>query len=123
MNESNLAASSPPARGLINQPKAARFQLMQGGLNILHLETEVMNSLPAFFQKLCDRRERIGGLQKLDAAFAHRMKGDRHALVGYRFLSVERQTQCVAIDGLRLLQRIHGNPNMTNPKDLHNDFP
>jgi len=72
----------------------------QGGIQILYLETEVMNALPAFFQESSDRAIGGEGFQKLEVHLPDGEEGglDLFGFDGFPVRTAEPQTPLVGSD-------------------------
>src|SRR5579885_200171 len=113
--EKNSAALGSKAGLFIQHGSAFGLHLLQGGINIINFETDMMQSFAALLQKLDQARIRRGRLDQLKLAptgAAEREKSDAHLLGGNVSDLARRNAQGITIESQRLLDIAHNNCHM-----------
>ena len=108
------SAMSASTRRLVNQRHLVGFETIQCCLNVLHLDTDMMDALAALIQELGNARVVTGVLHQLNIALANRQEGDLYLLVRDPPNLLQRKSQCLLIDFQGFLDVVHHNSDMIN---------
>jgi len=114
MDERDQRAARAGSRLFIYQPHIAGFQFGEFRVDVVDLDAQVMNSGAAFGDELSDRSLVSGRFQQFDAAFADGQHRDSHALIFNNFDIGQFQSERVAPETERLVNRTDRDTEMLN---------
>lgn len=114
MDECDQAATGADARILIYQTHSSRSESLHLRVQILHLETNVMEPFSPPGDEPGDGRILRSGLEQLDAAFTYWNHRNPSPLLRNLFDLPGPESQCLRIDLQRLFQRAHRDCDMIN---------
>ena len=122
MKEADIQPFSTLPGNFVNEPYSIFLGIPQSFTHLIHGKGNVMDTLPLVGNKLADRPFGIGGLQKFNLGLTYFEKSSLNLLVGHLFHSITLQTVNLFIKGNRLLQVFHGNSNVLNMSNIHNQI-
>jgi hypothetical protein len=111
MNERDGTLGAPP-RHPVDELQSIGRQSIQFGGNVVHLETDMVEALPARLQEARDARARVRGLDELDIRLADWKKGDPNSVIRDGQQDVQREAQLVTIDVERGIKVTHDDRNV-----------
>src|SRR5262245_55314376 len=112
MDEGDSPSPSPDPRRRLDHRGALPPQLGQRCLDVGHAQAEMVEPLAAPAEEPRDGGFGAQRLEQLETSLTRRQERDTDALRGDLFDSLHRQTQRVAIEGERRLQRLHRDTQM-----------
>src|SRR2546423_14813452 len=110
MEKGDALSFGAEARGLVDEPDGGSAAALEGGVEVVDDEADVMNAGAAFCDELCDGRVCRGGLEQLDERLAGGETGDTGSvgiIEGHL-----RHTEDVAIKGNQRVESLHGDADM-----------
>lgn len=110
MQEGDAFSFGANAGLFIDEREAGGPAPREGGVQIIHVEADVVNARAAFIEELSDRRQRFFWLQEFDERIASGKPGNAGA-IGIVERSF-RQAEDVAIEGDQLVEGSYGNADV-----------
>ena len=110
MEEGDTFPLGTLARGLVDQPNSRGAATLQGGVEIVDGEADVMDTGTTFGDELADGRVWIFRLEQLDERFTGGETSDT-GTVGVVQLDFGKSEQ-VAVEGENIVERAHGDPHV-----------
>src|SRR5215208_2272087 len=128
MDEGDLHPPSPPSGLFVYKLDAVAFQFRQGAIQVVDLESDVVEAFAAFGQELPDRRVRTRGLDQLYRRFAHPEHGCYDALLLDHLRLTRRGSEVLPVElrgGFDVLDRVaemidpveHTSPSCRTPTE------
>lgn len=122
--ENRLAMRPDLGRSIAENARAASFQAVPRGENIIHLIAEMMDSaIRTFGDKFGDRRIFSQRLKQLDLGIRQLDEGDQHAMFTQGDRGADFCAQRVAIDCAGGRQIPHRDRDVVQPPDHNSRFP
>jgi hypothetical protein len=114
MNKSNETTARPHSRRFVYEPCAFLLQFSERGVNVRNLDCDMVNSGPAFSEKLADSRIGSEGLEQLDVSVTHGKHAYLYALFGDFLGRVDFQPEHIAPHGQTLFDAVSGYSDVIN---------
>lgn len=114
MNKSHETTSGTHARRFIDKPCPFVLQFSQRGVDIRHLDCNMVHSGPAFSEKLSDSGIRTERFEQLDVSVTQREHAYLDALFRDFFVRIDFQSECVAPHGQTIFDAFSGYSDVIN---------
>src|ERR1019366_3177716 len=111
--DEDVSVAAGAGAGLVEQSRPAGLEAGDGGFEVRHAQSDVVQSGPAFFEESGDGRIGGGGLQQFNAGVAGGEHGDVHLLGDDGFAVSDGQAKGL-IEGDGLLQGGYGDAEMVD---------
>ena len=99
MNKRHQTATRAHSRRFVDEPCSFVLQFSQRGVDVCHLDRDMVHSGSAFSEKLSDGRLRTQRLEQLDMSVAHRQHAYFNALFRDFFGRIDVQPERIAPHG------------------------
>ena len=114
MNKSNETTTRTYTRRLVDEPCSVFLQFSQRGVDVRNLDCKVMDSLPAFREKLADGRIRGKRLEQFDVSVTHGKHAHLYALFGDFLGRIDFQPEHIAPRCQTLFDAVSGYSDVIN---------
>ena len=114
MHKSNKTTARTHSRRFVDEPCSFFLQFSERGVDVRNLDCNVVNSLPAFSEKLADRRIRSERLEQLNVGVTHCKHAHLYALFGDFLGRIDFQPEHIAPRCQTLFDAVSGYSDVIN---------
>jgi len=114
MNKSDQTATCTHSRRFVDEPCSFALQFRERGVDVRHLDSDVVHSGSAFSEKLSDSGIRTQRFEQLDVSVAHRQHAYLDALFRDFFGRIDFQTERVLPHGQTIFDALRGDSDVIN---------
>ena len=114
MNKSDQTATRTHSRRLVNEPCSFVLQFCERGVDVRHLDCDMVHSRSAFSEKLSNGRIPAQRLKQLDVRVAHGQHAYLDALFRDFFGRIDFQTERVLPHGQTIFDALRGDSDVIN---------
>lgn len=114
MNKSDQTAARTHSRRFVDEPCSLVLQFSERGVDIRHLDCDMVHSRSAFSEKLSDSRIRTQRLEQLDVSVAHRQHAYLDTLFCDLFGGIDIQPERVAPHSQTIFDALGGYSDVIN---------
>lgn len=114
MNKSDQTATRTHSRRFVDEPCSFVLQFSKRGVDVRHLDRDMVHSRSAFSEKLSDSRIRAQRFEQLDVSVAHRQHANLYALFRDFFGRIDFQPKRIAPNGQTIFDALRGYSDMIN---------
>ncbi len=114
MNKSDQTATRTCSRRFVDEPRSLVLQFSKRGIDVRHLDRDMVHSRSAFSEKLSDSGVRTQRLEQLDVSVAHRQHAYLNALFRDFFGCIDFQPKRIAPNSQTLFDALRGYSDMIN---------
>jgi len=114
MNKSDQTATRTHSRRLVNEPCSFVLQFRERGVDVRHLDCDVVHSRPALREKLSDGRVGTQRFEQLDVRVAHRQHAYLDALFSDFLGRIDFQPERIAPHGQTIFDAWSGDSDVIN---------
>ena len=114
MNKSHQTATRTHSRRFVDEPSSFVLQFSKRGVDVRHLDRDMVHSGSAFSEKLSDGCIRTERLEQLEVSVAHRQHAYFDALFCDFFGRIDLQPERVAPNGQTIFDAFGGYSDVIN---------
>ena len=114
MNKRHQTTTRTHSRRFVDEPCSFVLQFSKRGVDVRHLDRDMVHSRSAFSEKLSDGRVRTQRLEQLDVSVAHRQHAYLDALFRDFLGRIDFQTERIAPNGQTFFDALRGYSDVIN---------
>ena len=118
MNKSDETTTRTHSRRFVDEPCSFVLQFSKRGMDVRHLDRDMVHSRSAFSEKLSDSRIRTQRLEQLDVSVAHRQHANLNALLSNLFGGIYFQAERISPNCQTLFDALSGDSDVINFQQL-----